>query len=332
MGIAMALPNNFTKVLETHLELAAELLDHASILKQKVDSIESDKAVAELNNKLILIKAREKWANAEVRAYRALRNNVKTAEMAYDIQGKPVVDVVVNFSIHIPADWERIWKQVADKLHKYRKNLVLQYAYGQNPSEISGSASHIQQYNSKGLTAVIKDEDEHSLKYAQGMTFMDGSVAFMSVKIGNHIWLSKNLAIDDGGEGIFRNPENNEYYYTWDAAVRVTQAIPGWHLPSVDEWDEAFKACGVEPFEDTGQVDGTRKLYDRLKVLLAGGYSGSFLGIGSIARFWTITASGSHAYYRYFDKCDTTGQLTDFKSYGYSVRLVKDDLTKTENT
>ena len=135
----MVLPNNFTKILATHLELAAELLDQASILKQKVDSIESDKAVAELNNKVIRIKARENWANAEARAYRALRNNVKTAEMAYDIQGKPVVDVVVNFSIHIPAGWERIWSRVADKLHKYRKNLVLQYVYGRNPANISDS-------------------------------------------------------------------------------------------------------------------------------------------------------------------------------------------------
>ena len=139
----MAISNELQETIERTFELSSTLLDQASILKQKVDSIESDKAVAELTNKVIRIKARENWANAEVRAYRALKNNVATAEMAYDVKGKPVVDVEVKFVLHNPYDWERIWERVAEKLHKYRKNLVLQYAYGRNPANISGSPTII---------------------------------------------------------------------------------------------------------------------------------------------------------------------------------------------
>lgn len=139
----MAISKELQKTIDRTFELSSTLLDQASILKQKVDSIEYDKAVAELNNKVIRIKARENWANAEVRAYRALKNNVATAGMAYDVKGKPVVDVEVKFVLHNPYDWERIWERVAEKLHKYRKNLVLQYAYGRNPAHISGSPTII---------------------------------------------------------------------------------------------------------------------------------------------------------------------------------------------
>lgn len=168
---------------------------------------------------------------------------------------------------------------------------------------------------------------EHSLKYAQGMTFADGSVAFTSVKIGGQVWMSKNLAIDDGGEGIYYNPKNKEYHYTWDAAVRIAEAIPGWHLPSVDEWNEACKACGVEPIKDSGYVEDARELYDRLKVLPAGIYSvnsDSFYEVGTRALFWSITVCGRNALSRYFSYCATMGQCSYRKYYGYSVRLVMD--------
>ena len=151
-----------------------------------------------------------------------------------------------------------------------------------------------------------------------------GSFKPDAVKIGDQVWMSKNLAIDDGGEGISYNPKNKEYYYTWDAAVRIAKAIPGWHLPSVDEWNEACEACGVESIDGRGYVEDARELNDRLKVLPAGYYFGSFLNVGSDARFWTITESGSNAYYRYFDAGATMRQYTGRKYNGFSVRLVKD--------
>lgn len=64
------------------------------------------------------------------------------------------------------------------------------------------------------------------------------------VTIGTQVWKNANLAVDDGGEGIVRidNVTSNgvnfgtQYYYTYDAAVRVAASISGYHLPTLDEW------------------------------------------------------------------------------------------------
>ena len=57
-----------------------------------------------------------------------------------------------------------------------------------------------------------------------------------SKRIGRYIWSLENLNIDDGGVGIYTNPDTGEVFYTYDAAKRVAGNIPGWHLPSPDEW------------------------------------------------------------------------------------------------
>lgn len=151
----MAIPKELQETIERTFDLAGTLLDQASILKQKVDSIEHDKAVAELTNKVIRLKARENWANAEVRYYRALQDNKWCAASFYDIKGqiftkdsKPTLykgDYKPNIppNCRHPEDWVRLWSLVAKKLHKYRKNLVLQYMYGRNPAHVSGSLTVI---------------------------------------------------------------------------------------------------------------------------------------------------------------------------------------------
>jgi uncharacterized protein (TIGR02145 family) len=70
-----------------------------------------------------------------------------------------------------------------------------------------------------------------------------------SVTIGNQIWMSENLHVNDGGEGILIIDETNtpvsqwdeinyydygiQYYYTLDAANRIIASIgDGWRLPN----------------------------------------------------------------------------------------------------
>lgn len=56
-----------------------------------------------------------------------------------------------------------------------------------------------------------------------------------SVIIGTQTWMSTELDLDDGGEGIEKhtftdyngNSLGEMYYYTHDAAVRVANLIPG---------------------------------------------------------------------------------------------------------
>lgn len=76
---------------------------------------------------------------------------------------------------------------------------------------------------------------------------------FSPVTIGSQTWMSKNLAVDDGGEGIYTQTFDygqgpvTQYYYTWPAAVRVAASIEGWHLPTLDEWNALISFASPNP-------------------------------------------------------------------------------------
>lgn len=172
-------------------------------------------------------------------------------------------------------------------------------------------------------TAPYKDEvdKERDDLIAQGKKDMQ-SFSPKTVKIGRQTWMQENLAIDDGGDGIGYNSDIDEYYYTWEAAKRIADGISGWHLPSVDEWNVACNACGVDGIESVGWNIKAAVLYDKLRVLPAG-YN-SFRDVDSGTYFWTSTGKGRYAHFRFFDINDVMSQNTSYKGYGYSVRLVKD--------
>ena len=185
-----------------------------------------------------------------------------------------------------------------------------------------------------------------------------GGRTYRTVNIGGVTWLAENLdfkfsGCNIGGGGTPSTP--NAWYYDNDEATygidgvrkcgllynwyackllndnRAT-LIPGWHVPTNDECTALANAVG-----------GTSRAGTKLKaanvswatswggtddygfgVLPAGYYGGSFRNVGSHARFWTVTESGSYAYYRGFDSGASMGQDTGLENGGFSVRLVKD--------
>lgn len=144
--------------------------------------------------------------------------------------------------------------------------------------------------------------------------------------IGAQTWMKENLAVDDGGEGIYFNEKTGEHYYTWEAAVRIAKSIPGWHLPTDEEWVEAAEACGATP-DSNGDYTGVEKLKSKLNISLTGFRSyGSFYSLGRSAFFWTATEnSPAAAYYRNFNMGASMGSYYyDKTGYAFSVRLVKD--------
>lgn len=83
-----------------------------------------------------------------------------------------------------------------------------------------------------------------------------GGVEFPHVRIGNLDWMTVNLAIDDGDEGIYRADNvvstygggldmGTQYYYTHEAAMRVAAAVGnGWRYPTKDDVDDFINAMG----------------------------------------------------------------------------------------
>lgn len=162
--------------------------------------------------------------------------------------------------------------------------------------------------------------------------------SFDEVTIGSQTWMAKNLAIDDGQGGIYTQTVNygqgnvTEYYYTWEAAVRVAASVTGWHLPTAAEWDTLANAVGGASTAGTklkstyGWTSGNGT-DDYGFAAFPAGYqsSGSFSSLGSLAYFWTATeASSSIAYSRRFSTGASVGSNNLNKSRGSSVRLVKD--------
>lgn len=167
------------------------------------------------------------------------------------------------------------------------------------------------------------------------------------VIIGTQVWATTNLAYDDGGSGIvkvdsvtYTIPDYTveigpQYYYTYDAAVRLANAISGWHVPTQTEWgtliDWANQVAGgsgaaiiplgarwkwyVETTDATGfGALPTGRYYTDSQELLSAGVEGNY------------RASDSSDVYCLF----TNQHVTVYNSTGIigpeymSVRLIKD--------
>lgn len=163
------------------------------------------------------------------------------------------------------------------------------------------------------------------------------------VLIGNQIWKNQNLAIDDGGVGISTRTVNFglgdvvEYYYTWDAAVRVASSISGWHLPTASEWNTLANAVGggisggVKLKSTYGWNDDGNGTDDYGFTGLPAGYimdGGHFVQFGNYACFWTADPSQTSERFANgitlmkFNNKINSG--SEFKTDSYSIRLVKD--------
>lgn len=160
-----------------------------------------------------------------------------------------------------------------------------------------------------------------------------------AVKIGNQTWLKCNLDVDDGGSGIkrFDNVTVNgvnfgtQYYYTWDAAVRVAASIPGWHLPTSAEWNQLDFNNTDKYRSTTGWSDGGNGTNAAGLNIIPVGRLGnisdnSIEQLGIESNLWSCTevnavfAKGAFFYNWSWGMCDVDRE----KTWCNSVRLIKD--------
>lgn len=157
-----------------------------------------------------------------------------------------------------------------------------------------------------------------------------------SVTIGNQTWLAKNLNIDDGGTGIYKQTVNygqgdvEECYYTFNAALRIANAINGWHLPNSTDWATLVAYASADSYayrlkSTYGWTAGNGTDTYGFAAFPAGYHGTDFTGTGSYVNYWQSANNTSTAAYC---RSLTTGSVMQTylrgKSAGLVVRLIKD--------
>ena len=168
------------------------------------------------------------------------------------------------------------------------------------------------------------------------------------VTIGSQVWMSKNLEYDDNQGGIYTaniqmadSVTAHAYYYTHDAAVRVANAIPGWHLPTSAEFKTLINYAGPN-YQTAGNNLKSRAgwyggnngydLYGFNAFPEGAYYNGSPTSEQSICSMATQTQTTESnvlkdVYFTitnwgYYDGASLAKDTAN--SYGYNIRLIKD--------
>jgi uncharacterized protein (TIGR02145 family) len=159
--------------------------------------------------------------------------------------------------------------------------------------------------------------------------FRDGH-EYPWVAVGDQVWMAENLVAQVPGQWWFFNNDNIRHgaefgrLYSWEAARRACPT--GWHLPTVEEWQEL-----------TDAVDGARVAGDWLKdpsgfAAPLGGVrryedGGFFEGLGQSGALWADTPHyDDHAKYVSFSRDETQVMYFGYhRAAGHSVRCVRND-------
>jgi uncharacterized protein (TIGR02145 family) len=192
-----------------------------------------------------------------------------------------------------------------------------------------------------------------------------GGRDYRTCTIGGMVWLAENLdyKFEVSGSQISLNPNGTPntpaawYYdrdelnygidgtykcgllYNWHAVKYLNDnrasLIPGWHVPSQNEWNNLANEIGNNPGTKLKAKNNTVTSnwpsgwggtddYE-FNALPSGDYRGLSNGLGSASNFWTPTEYNSNnAYYRRLATGTSLNSDYNDKTFGYSVRLVKD--------
>lgn len=194
------------------------------------------------------------------------------------------------------------------------------------------------------------------------VTDFDGN-RYEAVEIGTQLWMAENLKTKHYADGTeikegvwaYDNDEaNKEKYgllYTFNAAtrnaddkggtVKVQGVCPeGWHVPSENEWtalENFIMESGIPKNEAGKALKSTTGWYNNGNGTdnfgfnaLPGGYrdanDGSFDNAGKDGGWWSSTPGGSENAWGRFPGYGRggVGRGTNYRTYGYSVRCLKD--------
>lgn len=176
---------------------------------------------------------------------------------------------------------------------------------------------------------------------------------YPTMKIGQQIWMAKNLNVNIEGSKCYDNdPKNCEKYgrlYTWSAALKACPS--GWHLPSKEEMDAFVEAVKVKVdqivISKKQNAEPLKRGEDRWSNHLRhadwfNGYDSfgydsfgfsalpaghivydKFGGLGDWTEFWSSKEYNA----QYASSLSILGRSAEvkssMKSYGYSIRCIR---------
>lgn len=212
--------------------------------------------------------------------------------------------------------------------------------------------------------AIVIPDADYSDTGLGTVSFVDttttiGGRVYRTVTIEGVTWLAENLdfkfsGCSIGGSGTPSTP--NAWYYNNDEATygidgtrkcglmynwyavkllndRRSELIPGWHVPTAEEWDSLIDAVGGSSVAGArlkaANVDWATSWNGTddygMGILPGGGYSGAFSNVSTNAYYWTLSeVNSSSAYGRNFNIGSSIISRGGDKRYAESVRLVKD--------
>ena len=182
-----------------------------------------------------------------------------------------------------------------------------------------------------------KEEEKRKAEEEKKLTY--NGKTYKTVQIGNQIWMAENLN-DDGhtrGKSFCYDDDANNCttygrLYDWEAAKDIADKIPGWHLPTADEWLVLIDYLGGIHVAGGKLKKGGSSDFN---ALLAGSFSrgSSFYGLGEQGWFWSASLEGSRSpearlWYSFIshsnDRLFVSSYTTSSSYSRRSVRLLKD--------
>jgi len=160
-----------------------------------------------------------------------------------------------------------------------------------------------------------------------------------NVKIGNQVWMAKNLNDNVSGSKCYNNEESNcaiyGRLYDWETAKKACPS--GWHLPSDAEWDALVTAVGGDSKAGTklkaksgwnNNGNGTDNCgFSALPGGIYNSSNGNFVEVGILGRWWSATEDdASYAYtWSMGYTIDHVYSISFGKSGFHSVRCIQDN-------
>ena len=290
----MAIDKDFLDALRKNTELVGGLVEQASTLKDGMDALlaenqkltedkEKLRRIRKYNDKRMRHRMLSQWelrarfAYASLNMFRSIRR--RSNGWLYSRDGDvPFVSYSDSKKVLRPErDWVVMWEKI--------ERLV---------------RAHLEK-----VRRMVEDMDNRDIP-TYGIVSATVENTDDSFRVGNKIWAAFNTDKDDGQGGI-KKCEDGYYVYTWDAAKRIADSIPGWHIPTDDDYMDMFIVFGVSDHRFCLKVPGINKLF----------------GVGACLWSSTRTADGWQSMWRIKPTDEVSHMFCKPDGY-YKLRLVKD--------